>query len=145
MKNCHSKIPLFLRYYSDYLAADSHFKNIGSEATPSMFDDYRHSLDNLSSELMALRKENKADGYLLYLLGVMSVKLEQYELAVEMLLESIAKVPLNWHAWMQLSDLIVDRVKVSKIYCVRMLFINYYLLIELIIYSYLNWNYPITG
>lgn len=94
------------------MAADSHIKNIGSEATPSMFDDYRHSLGILSAELMALQKENKADGYLLYLLGVVSVKLEQYELAVKILLESIAKVPLNWHAWMQLGDLIVDRIKV---------------------------------
>lgn len=145
MKNCRSKIPLFLRYYSDYLAADSNFKNIGSEATPSMFDDYRHCLDSLSAELMTLRKENKADGYLLYLLGVVSVKLEQYELAVEMLLESITKIPLNWHAWMQLGDLIVDRVKVNKIYSVRILFINYYLLTELIIYSYQNWNCLITG
>lgn len=116
MKNCHSKIPLFLRYYSDYLAADSHIKNIGSEATPSMFDDYRNCLDSLSMELMALRIENKADGYLLYLLGVISVKLEQYEIAVQMLLESIQKVPLNWHAWMQLGDLIVDRVKVNNIH-----------------------------
>lgn len=67
-------------------------------------------------ELMALRIENKADGYLLYLLGVISVKLEQYEIAVQMLLESIQKVPLNWHAWMQLGDLIVDRVKVNNIH-----------------------------
>jgi len=63
---------------------------------------------------MNLKVENKADGYLLYLLGVVSVKLEKYDVAVEMLLESIHKVPLNWHAWMQLGDLIVDRVKVSK-------------------------------
>lgn len=112
LKDCHSKIPLFLRYYSDYLAADSKIKNIGSDATPSMFDNYRYNLDKLSTELLTLRNENKADGYLLYLLGVVSVKLEKYNLAVEILLESICKVPLNWHAWMQLGDLIVDRVKV---------------------------------
>lgn len=105
-----------MRYYSDYLAADSSIKNIGSEATPSMFDDYRLSLDILSTKLMALHKENKADGYLLYLLGVVSVKLEQYDIAVETLLESIYKVPLNWHAWMQLGDLIVDRIKVCIVY-----------------------------
>lgn len=101
-----------MRYYSDYLAADSRLKNIGSEATPSMFDDYRLNLATLSKKLMELRKENKADGYLLYLLGVVSVKLEKYDVAVVTLLESIHKVPLNWHAWMQLGDLIVDRIKV---------------------------------
>lgn len=79
-----------------------------------MFDSYRYSLDKLSIELITLRNENKADGYLLYLLGMVSVKLEKYDLAVEMLLESIRKVPLNWHAWMQLGDLIVDRVKVKR-------------------------------
>lgn len=114
LRNCHSKIPLFLRYYSDYLAADSNIKNIGSEATSSMFDDYQYSLDKLSVELTALKQENKADGYLLYLLGIVSFKLEQYEVAVESLLESLEKVPLNWHAWMQLGDLIVDRIKASK-------------------------------
>lgn len=78
-----------------------------------MFDDYRRNLDKLFTELVALQKENKADGYLLYLLGIVSVKLEKYDVAVEMLLESIQKVPINWHAWMQLGDLIVDRVKVN--------------------------------
>ncbi|VVC29327.1 Hypothetical protein CINCED_3A016590 [Cinara cedri] len=80
-----------------------------------MFDDYQCSLDKLSMELTTLKQENKADGYLLYLLGIVSVKLEQYEVAVETLLESIEKVPLNWHAWMQLGDLIVDRIKLSKL------------------------------
>lgn len=79
-----------------------------------MFDDYQFTLDKLSVELMALKQENKADGYLLYLLGIVSSKLEQYEVAVETLLESLEKVPLNWHAWMQLGDLIVDRTKASK-------------------------------
>lgn len=105
---------MFLRYYSEYLAADSNIKNIGSEVTSSMFDDYQFTLDKLSVELMALKQENKADGYLLYLLGIVSSKLEQYEVAVETLLESLEKVPLNWHAWMQLGDLIVDRTKASK-------------------------------
>lgn len=91
-------------------------KNIGSDATPSMFDNYRYSLDKLSTEIITLHNENKADGYLLYLVGVVSVKLEKYDLAVEILLESIRKVPLNWHAWMQLGDLIVDRVKVKRNY-----------------------------
>lgn len=105
---------MFLRYYSDYLAADNYIKNIGSEVTSSMFDDYQYTLDKLYGELLALKQENKADGYLLYLFGIVSSKLEQYEVAVETLLESLEKVPLNWHAWMQLGDLIVDRTKVSK-------------------------------
>lgn len=97
-----------------FLAADTSIKNIGSEATPSMLDDYRLSLDKIGTELLDLRKEDKACGYLLHLLGVILVKLEEYELAVEVLLESVHKVPLNWHSWMQLGDLIVDRVKVYK-------------------------------
>lgn len=80
-----------------------------------MFDDFRNRLDKLTIKLTALQNENKADGYLLYLLGVVSAKLERYEIAVETLLKSIHKVPLNWQAWMQLGDLIVDRVKVSKL------------------------------
>lgn len=114
MKDCHSEIPLFLKYYSDYLTADSNIKNVGSDVTPSMVDNYRYSLDKLFTNLITLRNENKADGYLLYLLGMVSVKLEKYNIAIEMLLESIHKVPLNWHAWMQLGDLILDRVKVRK-------------------------------
>lgn len=115
LRNCRSKIPVFLRYYFDYLAADFNIKNIGGDATPSMFDDYRRRLDELFIELSNIRKEKKADGYLLYLLGVVCVKLEQYDQAVDILLESIHKVPLNWRAWMQLGDLIVDRVKVKLI------------------------------
>jgi len=101
--------------YSDYLAADSNIKNIGSEATPSMFKEYRNFLDYLSQLLESIRQQKRGDGYLTYLLGVVYVKLEQYEAAVKMLVESINEVPLNWHAWMQLGDLIVDRVKVNKI------------------------------
>ncbi|XP_025199334.1 cell division cycle protein 23 homolog [Melanaphis sacchari] len=115
LKDCCSKIPLFLKMYSDYLAADSHIKNIGSEATPSMFREYRDLLDYLSQQLESIRQKKKGDGYLTYLLGVVYVKLEQYEAAVNMLVESINEVPLNWHAWMQLGDLIVDRVKLSKL------------------------------
>lgn len=114
MKDCHTTIPLFLRCYSDYLGADSNIKNLGQEATPSMFEEYRYRLDKLITELIAIRADNKADGYLLYLLGVVSVKLERYDLAVETLLESIHKEPLNWQAWLHLGDLIVDRVKVSE-------------------------------
>lgn len=84
-----------------------------------MFDDFRNSLDKLAAELTVLHSENKADGYLLYLLGVISAKLEHYEVAVEMLLKSIHIVPLNWQAWMQLGDLIVDRVKVNKMYNIK--------------------------
>ncbi|KAE9529555.1 hypothetical protein AGLY_011651 [Aphis glycines] len=115
LKNCSSKIPLFLKMYSDYLAADSNIKNIGSEATPSMFKEYRNLLNYLSQLLESIRQKKKGDGYLTYLLGVVYVKLEQYEAAVKMLVESINEVPLNWHAWMQLGDLIVDRVKLSKL------------------------------
>lgn len=115
MKNCCTTIPLFLRCYSDYLGADSYIKSIGREATPSMFEDYRYCLDKLITELITLRIENKVDGYLLYLLGVVSIKLERYDLAVETLLESLHKEPLNWQAWLHLGDLIVDRVKVSNI------------------------------
>lgn len=101
--------------YSDYLAADSSIKNIGSEATPSMFKHYRNSLESLSEVLESIRQKKEGDGYLTYLLGVVYVKLEQYEAAVSMLVESINNVPINWHAWLQLGDLIVDRVKVCKI------------------------------
>lgn len=84
-----------------------------------MIDDFKNCLDKLVTELTALQNECKADGYLLYLLGVISAKLENYEVAVEMLLKSIHLVPLNWQAWMQLGDLIVDRVKVSKMYNIK--------------------------
>lgn len=116
MKNCHSDLPLFLRYYSEFLAADNNIKNIGVGATASMSHDYRHTVNKLIVEIMALRNENKADGYLLYLLGLLCVKSEQYDLAVETLLESLHKVPINWDAWMVLGDLIVDRVKVINFY-----------------------------
>lgn len=106
-----------------FLAADNSIKNIGSEATPLMLDDYRHSLNSIAEKLMDMQKENKADGYILYLLGVILVKLEEYELAVEVLLESVHKVPINWHSWMQLGDLIVDRVKVNKMYIKKKTFV----------------------
>lgn len=109
-------MPLFLRYYSEFLAADVSIKNIGVGATASMHYDFRFSVHKLIEEIMALRSEDKADGYLLYLLGVLCVKSEQYDLAVESLLESLHKVPINWDAWMILGELIVDRVKVDNQY-----------------------------
>ncbi|XP_050430305.1 cell division cycle protein 23 homolog isoform X2 [Adelges cooleyi] len=115
LKKCHSNVANFLKYYSEYLAADVTIKNIGCEATPAMFDEYRNSLDGILSNLVLLQADNLDDGYFLYLLGLVFVKLEKYDEAVEVLLESIRLKPLNWHAWMQLGDLIVDRVKLSKL------------------------------
>ncbi|XP_050533495.1 cell division cycle protein 23 homolog [Daktulosphaira vitifoliae] len=115
LKDCKSSISSYLKYYSEYLAADGTIKNVGCEATPAMFDDYLNNLDEIISNLKTSQADCLKDGYFLYLLGVVYVKLEKYDEAVEILLDSISKKPLNWHAWMQLGDLIVDRVKLSKL------------------------------
>lgn len=100
----------FLRIYSAYLSADrkaqeslGHFLDTKQE---------RHALfpplNKLLSEL-----EGDTDPYLLYLSGLLHMRLEQREEAVECFVESVKGRAYNWSAWTQLAQLIDSADKAS--------------------------------
>ncbi|BEJ18077.1 hypothetical protein CspHIS471_0703540 [Cutaneotrichosporon sp. HIS471] len=102
----------FLRTYSAYLSADrkaqeslGHFLDTKQE---------RHALFPPLNKLLG-ELEDDTDPYLLYLRGLLHLRLEQREAAVECFVESVKGRPYNWSAWTQLAQLIDSADKFIEI------------------------------
>ncbi len=102
----------FLRTYAAYLSADrkaqeslGHFLDTKQE---------RHALFPPLNKLLG-EIEGDTDPYLLYLRGLLHMRLEQREAAVECFVESVKGRPYNWSAWTQLAQLIDSADKFIEI------------------------------
>jgi len=101
-----SPLILFLRMYLAYLAGEKKKEDIAAEKTDAnqKAQVTNEELPRLLRELTALRSLGLADGFLLYLLGLVLHSLEKRELAMEALVESVNAYPCNWSAWQLLAQ-----------------------------------------
>lgn len=136
-RNCESPVPLFLRFYSTYMAREK--KRLDSITDNSNLNDsgYIKDLSDLLAQLKSLHSQRKLDGYCLYIYGVVLKKLDLTQSAVNILIESIHACPMLWASWVELSPLITDKEKLQSLnlpkHWMKQFFIGY-ALIEL----YLN-------
>lgn len=108
------RIARFLHLYARYLADQSRTLDSLSEAgaTGSVkgSDGSRgRGLRQLYENLRDLHASGEADGYVLYLFGVVLAKLELRAQAAIALQEAIAREPWLWAAWLELASLPRDR------------------------------------
>lgn len=93
----------FLRNYAAYLSADRK----AQESLPHFLDTKQERLalfPALTQILAELQPET--DPYLVYLRGLVHMRLEQREAAVECFVASVRAKPYNWSCWSQLAQLV---------------------------------------
>lgn len=117
------RIARFVHLYARYLADQSRTLDSQSEAGASggtgatgtngpikTSDNSRgRNLRQLYENLRDLHASGEADGYILYLFGVVLAKLELRSQAAVALQEAIAREPWLWAAWLELASLPRDR------------------------------------
>ncbi|XP_011875429.1 PREDICTED: cell division cycle protein 23 homolog [Vollenhovia emeryi] len=110
-KDCISPKIRFLHLYSRYLSGEKKKIDDMTDVPPDPLKN--ETLKDLCADLRADHLASRLDGYGLYLFGVTLKKLQLIKEAVDVLVESIYKVPMHWGAWLELAALITDREKLD--------------------------------
>lgn len=100
----------FLRLYSQYLSADRK----AQESLPHFIDlkEERLALYPAINPLI-VELADEQDPYLVYLKGLLYMRIDQRSAAVECLIRAVTEQPYNWSAWSQLAQLIKSPEMVS--------------------------------
>lgn len=77
---------------------------------------YLRNMQNLCNALKVAYINDQMDGYCLYVYGIVLKKLNHFDDAKDVLIESINKEPMNWAAWQELTPLIAEKQLVSCYY-----------------------------
>ncbi|ORX34176.1 putative cell division control protein 23 [Kockovaella imperatae] len=103
LKSANGRRAKFLRIYSAYLSADRK----AQEALPHFLDTKQERLslypplNELINEL-----EGETDPYLVYLKGLMHMRVDQRQAAVSCFVQSVKERPYNWSCWSQMAQLV---------------------------------------
>eukprot|EP00884_Botryococcus_braunii_P015299 jgi/Botrbrau1/2452/Bobra.0226s0011.1 len=98
---------LFLRTYATYLSGEKRKEESRiEERGPTTQALLNTELQGLETELRAVRADGQADGFHLYILGLVLTDSGKREEAMEVLLESVKAYPCNWSAWLALANVI---------------------------------------
>ncbi|KAL8457668.1 hypothetical protein ACS0TY_035512 [Phlomoides rotata] len=102
-----SKISMFLRCYSLYLAGEKRKEEemIELEGPLGKSDATNRELLSLERELSTLRKNGSIDPFCLYVYGLVLKEKGSENLARSVLVESVNSYPWNWSAWSELQTL----------------------------------------
>ncbi|KAI8056750.1 anaphase promoting complex subunit 8 [Syncephalis plumigaleata] len=104
LKECHDQKSLFLRLYARYMAGEKDVQDICMDVFGSDDSDERVNAElvGIVDELKPLYKLDQLDGFNCYLLGVALRQQQCEEEAIEVLIRSLTRYPLNWSAWLEL-------------------------------------------
>eukprot|EP01029_Cantina_marsupialis_P019279 TRINITY_DN44809_c0_g1_i1.p1 TRINITY_DN44809_c0_g1~~TRINITY_DN44809_c0_g1_i1.p1 ORF type:complete len:540 (+),score=114.56 TRINITY_DN44809_c0_g1_i1:120-1739(+) len=110
-------ISFFLLCYSKYMLGEKNAKRDRMEKAQSATDSriQIEHLSELSETLKPLFQDNKLDPFSAYLLGVVSRKLKEFELAKDALVRSVNQFPVNWSAWIELGNVCKTREEIDKL------------------------------
>ncbi|PSC70628.1 anaphase-promoting complex subunit 8-like [Micractinium conductrix] len=121
LQACTDPLSLFMRCYATYLAGEKQKEEgrIDSKAamaaTAAAAAAQNPELDSLESELQELVQQGRADGFLLYLLGMVLADREKKDEARQMLAASVSAYPCNWSAWLALQSVCSDMGAVRQL------------------------------
>jgi anaphase-promoting complex subunit 8 len=110
LTNAKDQQSIFLRLYSRYLHLQSNQQFMDHMLTKSQ--KIPQELIQLSAELDLVPQK---DGFLLFLQGVVNIKLKKMEQGKEALLQSVSLYPFNWSAWLELGSLLEKPESVNAI------------------------------
>lgn len=108
---------LFLKSYALYLAGErrKHEEKIELSGTLGKVDVQNRMLESLESDLAKLRSDDRADGFCLYVYGLVLADRDKKDLAKEVLAESVTLYACNWSAWKALLDVCKEWDDVSSL------------------------------
>lgn len=128
VKNSKSKECKFLYYYSRYMAADkkrldlmaetnSSSSSPGATASTATMDISLNIFTELRNEVSTLYQCNELelDSYILYVYGIVLLKLDLNSEAINVLVKSVNADPLNWSAWSQLATVIDSKTQLDQL------------------------------
>ncbi|EFN59736.1 hypothetical protein CHLNCDRAFT_133336 [Chlorella variabilis] len=117
LRDSRDQLSLFLRGYATYLAGEKRKEEerIESKAAGEAAAAANTELDGLEGELQALVAAGQADGFLLYLLGLVLADREKKEEARQALAASVTAYPCNWSAWLALQSVCADLAAVGQL------------------------------
>lgn len=92
---------LFLKLFSKYLSIESKQSYLDE---PEIIGCPRTTHD-LKALAVSLENIKDKDAFLLYLMGVIYIKLKRTEDGKDALIRSVASYPFNWSAWLELGSL----------------------------------------
>lgn len=116
VSNAKSPVPQFLFYYSMYKSKEK--KRNDSYTKKDIFTESGRTnehLTELMEEMRIMYAKRKFDGYCLYLYGTILKKLDLNELAKEVLIESIHKVPTLWCSYVDLIPLLSNKAEILSV------------------------------
>jgi len=114
-KSLHDSRGRFLHFYSRYMSSEKKRLDDMAENSNNPDQNQLTVLRQIRSELEKLHSKEDLDAYNLYIYGVVLKKLSISDLATKVLLQSIAKEPLHWGCWLELSSLITTRDKLYSL------------------------------
>ncbi|GAB4814903.1 hypothetical protein N2152v2_001949 [Parachlorella kessleri] len=110
LRGATSQRAVFLRSYATYLAGEKRKEEERIEKSTGFANVQvcNAELRGLETELRALVAAGRADGFLLYLLGLVLSERESKAEARQILAASVTAYPCNWSAWLALQALCPD-------------------------------------
>lgn len=107
----------FLYYYSRYLSAEKKRLDTMVDANCTSTDVSMKLFSELRAELQQLYicEDFNDDGYLLYVYGIVLLKLDLTWDAIEVFCKGLKKEPLNWASWHQLALIIDDKSQLDSL------------------------------
>lgn len=106
----------FLHYFSLYKAAEKKRIDIMNEVSVNIPKTAMLKFNELRDSLERSITEDEADGWLLYVYGIVLHKFRLQQKSILVLVESINRQPNNWSAWYKLSTIIDDEKQLHDLY-----------------------------
>jgi len=107
----------FLWAYSMYLAGERRKEEEMCELSDPLEQSQlvNANLKLLRAALCGLHREGAADGFVLYLYGVVLKEMDSPAAARGVLCEAVSAYPLNWSAWVDLAELCTEHAAVAEL------------------------------
>lgn len=110
-RNCESRVPKFLHYYSTYMAKKKRQQESVTDNSNLSDSLLVKDMSDLLASLKYEYSQGKLDGYGLYLYGVVLKNVGLDDMATHVLVESIQETPMLWCSYTELSPLISEKEK----------------------------------
>ncbi|KAI9594348.1 anaphase promoting complex subunit 8 [Syncephalis fuscata] len=106
LKECTDQKSLFLRLYSQYLMGEKEVQDICMDVFGSDNSEERVNteLPDIIKELEPLFNRDELDGFNCYLFGFVLRQQQRNDEALEALVRSLTRYPINWSAWLELGE-----------------------------------------
>lgn len=122
----------FLQYFSMYKAAEKKRIDLMNEVSVNIPKKAMLKFNELRDSLERSMAKQQADGYLLYVYGLVLHKFRVKKKSIEVLAEAIERNPSNWSAWFMLATIIDDEKQLHDLQLPNHLFkVFFYYMISL--------------